>query len=185
MRRVVKLQAWECARHLVMAYLMHEQLIDSVSGIRKLNGFEIDDLSSKTGGQIPITGNSDLFIDNVIEVKDKKKDGTIYPVCNDCFERSIRRCKWFRNENDSEKTGVMIGSGIGGLDGIRRSSENLAKSTRKISPFFIPSCLINLASGHVSIKYNPKGPNHLLLQHVHLELMLLGIHLEWHMAMQM
>ena len=54
----------------------------------------------------------------------------------------------------------MIGSGIGGLDGIKSSAENLSRSPRKISPFFIPSCLINLASGHISIKYNFKGPNH-------------------------
>ena len=65
-----------------------------------------------------------------------------------------------KNEMDSENTGVMIGSGIGGLDGIKSSAENLSRSPRKISPFFIPSCLINLASGHISIKYNFKGPNH-------------------------
>ena len=65
-----------------------------------------------------------------------------------------------KNELDSENTGVMIGSGIGGLDGIKSSAENLSRSPRKISPFFIPSCLINLASGHISIKYNFKGPNH-------------------------
>ena len=59
-----------------------------------------------------------------------------------------------KNELDSENTGVMIGSGIGGLDGIKSSAENLSRSPRKISPFFIPSCLINLASGHISIKYN-------------------------------
>ena len=64
------------------------------------------------------------------------------------------------NEIDSERTGVMIGSGIGGLDGIKKSAENLERSPRKISPFFIPSCLINLAAGHISIKYNFKGPNH-------------------------
>ncbi len=138
-----------------------KQLIDSVSGIRKLNGFEIDDLSSKIGGQIPDTGNSDLFIDNVIEVKDKKKMEPFIQYAMIASKEALEDAKWFpENENDSEKTGVMIGSGIGGLDGIRRSSENLAKSTRKISPFFIPSCLINLASGHVSIKYNLKGPNH-------------------------
>ena len=138
-----------------------KQLINSVSGIRKLQGFEIDDLSSKIGGQIPITGNSDLFIDNVIEVKDKKKMEPFIQYAMIASKEALEDAKWFpENENDSEKTGVMIGSGIGGLDGIRRSSENLAKSTRKISPFFIPSCLINLASGHVSIKYNLKGPNH-------------------------
>ena len=63
------------------------------------------------------------------------------------------------SDEDSYKTGVMIGSGIGGLDGIRKSAINLDRSPRKISPFFIPSCLINLASGRFC-KYNFKGPNH-------------------------
>ena len=54
----------------------------------------------------------------------------------------------------------MVGSGIGGLDGIRMSSDNLRKKSEKNITFFIPSCLINLASGHISIKYKLKGPNH-------------------------
>jgi 3-oxoacyl-[acyl-carrier-protein] synthase II len=65
------------------------------------------------------------------------------------------------SEEDQNRTGVMIGSGIGGLQGIYETSIILAeKGPRRVSPFFIPSCLINLASGHVSIKYGFKGPNH-------------------------
>ena len=76
-------------------------------------------------------------------------------------KEALNDAEWIpQNEIDSERTGVIIGSGIGGLDGIKKSSENLERSPRKISPFFIPSCLINLASGHISIKYNLKGPNH-------------------------
>ena len=76
-------------------------------------------------------------------------------------KEAIKDSGWeVKNDKDSERTGVMVGSGIGGLDGIRMSSESLAKSPRKISPFFIPSCLINLATGHISIKHNFRGPNH-------------------------
>ena len=76
-------------------------------------------------------------------------------------KEAIEDSGWMPNsETDSQRAGVMVGSGIGGLDGIRMSSDNLRRSPRKISPFFIPSCLINLASGHISIKYKLKGPNH-------------------------
>jgi 3-oxoacyl-[acyl-carrier-protein] synthase II len=65
------------------------------------------------------------------------------------------------DEERRERTGVMIGSGIGGLPAIGAGAQTLAESgPRKISPFFIPACLINLASGHVSIRYGFKGPNH-------------------------
>ena len=64
-------------------------------------------------------------------------------------------------DEQRERTGVLIGSGIGGLDGIDQTSKVLAeKGPRRVSPFFIPSCLINLASGQVSIKHGLKGPNH-------------------------
>lgn len=65
------------------------------------------------------------------------------------------------SEEDQERTGVLIGSGIGGLDGIAETTRLMdAKGARRVSPFFIPSCLINLASGQVSIKHGLKGPNH-------------------------
>ncbi len=138
-----------------------KSLINSKSGIRKLSGFDTNDLKSKIGGQLILEGDQSLFPENVIEQKDKKKIEPFIEYALIASKEAISDSGWkVENENQSSKTGVMIGSGIGGLDGIRKSAENLNQSPRKISPFFIPSCLINLASGHVSIKYNFKGPNH-------------------------
>ncbi|PPR41685.1 MAG: 3-oxoacyl-[acyl-carrier-protein] synthase 2 [Alphaproteobacteria bacterium MarineAlpha8_Bin1] len=137
------------------------QIKESASGIRKLDGFDIEGLTSKIGGQIPETGDTDLFPEKVIEVKDKKKMEPFIQYALIASKEALKDSGWQpQNDLESQRTGVMVGSGIGGLDGIRKSAENLEKSPRKISPFFIPSCLINLASGHISIKYNLKGPNH-------------------------
>ncbi len=136
-------------------------LISSKSGIRKLSGFETEDLKSKIGGQIVREGDEALFPENVIEQKDKKKIEPFIEYALIASKEAISDSGWEpKKDNDSNRTGVMVGSGIGGLDGIRKSAENLNESPRRISPFFIPSCLINLASGHISIKYNFKGPNH-------------------------
>jgi 3-oxoacyl-[acyl-carrier-protein] synthase II len=138
-----------------------QKLIASKSGIRKLNGFDIEDLKSKIGGQLVLEGDSELFPENVIEPKEKKKMEPFIEYALIASKEAILDSGWKVNSDlQAERTGVMIGSGIGGLDGIRKSAENLNNSPRRISPFFIPSCLINLASGHVSIKYNFKGPNH-------------------------
>ena len=136
-------------------------LISSKSGIRRLSGFEVDDLKSKIGGQLLLEGDESLFPENVIEQKDKKKIEPFIEYALIASKEAIADSGWkAKTDDDSIKTGVMVGSGIGGLDGIRKSAENLNESPRRISPFFIPSCLINLASGHISIKYNFKGPNH-------------------------
>ncbi len=138
-----------------------KNLISSKSGIRKLSGFDTDDLKSQIGGQLPLEGESSLFPENVIEKKDKKKIEPFIEYALIASKEAILDSGWKpNNDYESIRTGVMVGSGIGGLDGIRKSAENLKNSPRKISPFFIPSCLINLASGHISIKYNFKGPNH-------------------------
>ena len=132
-----------------------EQLISSKSGIRKLTGFEIEDLKSKVGGQLILEGDSSLFPEKVIEQKDRKKIEPFIEYALIAAKEAIQDSGWKpSNDLESVRTGVMVGSGIGGLDGIRKSADNLKNSPRKISPFFIPSCLINLASGHISIKYN-------------------------------
>lgn len=138
-----------------------KSLVASKSGIRKLSGFDTNDLKSKIGGQLIFEGDQSLFPENIIEQKDKKKIEPFIEYALVASKEAISDSGWeVKNENQSTRTGVMVGSGIGGLDGIRKSAENLNQSPRKISPFFIPSCLINLASGHISIKYNFKGPNH-------------------------
>ena len=161
MRRVVVTGIGMCAPLGYGADYCWERLINSESGIDKLTGFDTEDLSSKVGGQIPLEGNEDIFLDNVIEIKDKRKIETFIQYALSASKEAIQDSGWVpRNDEEASRTGVLIGSGIGGLDGIRKSSENLLRGPRKISPFFIPSCLINLASGHVSIKYGFKGPNH-------------------------
>lgn len=138
-----------------------KELVASKSGIRKLSGFQTDDLKSKIGGQLLFEGDKELFPENVIEQKDKKKIEPFIEYALIAAKEAINDSGWKpQNEDQCQRTGVMVGSGIGGLDGIRKSAESLKIGPRKISPFFIPSCLINLASGHISIKYNFKGPNH-------------------------
>ena len=123
------------------------KLIEGKSGIRQLSGFEISDLPSKVGGQLLMEGDETLFSENIIEVKDRKKIEPFIEYALIAANEALKDSGWkSESDEDSYKTGVMIGSGIGGLDGIRKSAINLDRSPRKISPFFIPSCLINLAS---------------------------------------
>ena len=161
MRRVVVTGIGMCTPLGYGVDLNWRKLIGSKSGIRKLEGFQIDDLSSKVGGQVPLEGDSNLFPENVLNSKDRRKIEPFIEFAMISAKEAIEDSGWSPNsETDSHRAGVMVGSGIGGLDGIRTSSDNLRRSPRKISPFFIPSCLINLASGHISIKYNLQGPNH-------------------------
>ncbi len=161
MRRVVVTGIGMCTPLGYGAQACWEKLIKSESGIRKLDGFEVNDLPTKIGGQIPLSGNTNYFPENVIDIKERRKTEPFIQFALIAAKEAIEDSGWVADsEEDSQKTGVLVGSGIGGLDGIRKSSENLSKSPRKISPFFIPSCLINLASGHISIKHNFKGPNH-------------------------
>ena len=161
MRRVVVTGIGMCSPFGYGCKISWEKLISSKSGIDKLKGFEINDLASKVGGQICLDGREDLFLDNCIENKDKRKIETFIQYALSASKEAIADSNWSpKDENEFSRTGVMIGSGIGGLDGIRKNAESLNKGPRKVSPFFIPSCLINLASGHVSIKYGFTGPNH-------------------------
>ncbi|TWB49530.1 beta-ketoacyl-ACP synthase II [Nitrospirillum viridazoti] len=141
-----------------------KQLLDGKSGIRAIDTFDVSDLPAKIGGMVPRgdgtngTFNPDLSV----PPKDQKKmdDFIIYGVA--AAAEAVKDSGWEpQSEEDRERTGVMIGSGIGGLSSIYETSLLLAeKGPRRISPFFIPSALINLVSGHVSIIHGFKGPNH-------------------------
>jgi 3-oxoacyl-[acyl-carrier-protein] synthase II len=140
------------------------RLIAGESGIRAIQGFDVSDLPSKIAGQVPRGETSaGLFnADDWVAPKDQRKIDTFILYALAAAVQAVEDSGWKpQDEEGQERTGVMIGSGIGGLPGITDGAITLhEKGPRRISPFFIPSSLINLASGHVSIRYGFKGPNH-------------------------
>ena len=140
-----------------------QRLIEGQSGINKISSFDTDDLNVKIAGQIPgIEEKFGFDPDKHIEKKDQRKvdDFIIYAIA--AADQAIKDSGWEANsEEDYHKAGVLVGSGIGGLQSIAKANETLnEKGPKRMSPFFIPSCLINLASGQISIKHGFKGPNH-------------------------
>lgn len=139
-------------------------LISSKSGIKQIDSFDVSDLACKIAGMVPHGDSSrGLFnADDWLAPKEQRKAGQfiIYGVA--AASQAIKDSGWMPEDEESqERTGVLIGSGIGGLQNIYETSILLKEQgPRRVSPFFIPSCLINLVSGHVSIKYQFKGPNH-------------------------
>ncbi len=134
-----------------------KKLISGQSGIKLISHFNIEDLPSKIAGIVP-----DSTIDEYFAEKDKRKMDNFILLALIASDEAIENSGYVpKNELESSRTGVIIGSGIGGLSTIYNNSILLNSSNpRKVSPFFIPSSLINLASGQVSIKYNFRGPNH-------------------------
>jgi 3-oxoacyl-[acyl-carrier-protein] synthase II len=141
-----------------------KRLIASDSGIRAIQSFDVSDLPAKIAGQVPRgeTASGNFNADDWIAPKDQKKMDEFIVFALVAAQQAVTDSGWKPTDEESlEQTGVMIGSGIGGLPGISETTMTLyEKGPRRISPFFIPSCLINLASGQVSIKYGFKGPNH-------------------------
>ena len=139
------------------------RILASKSGIRRIENFDVSELPAKIAGQPPAgEGPGSWNPDTYVDVKDRRKmdDFIVYGVA--AATQAMEDCGFTpANDEDAERAGVMIGSGIGGLKTIEAASLLLQeRGPRRISPFFIPSALINLASGHVSIKYGLKGPNH-------------------------
>ncbi|MCW4114156.1 beta-ketoacyl-ACP synthase II [Aurantimonas sp. MSK8Z-1] len=141
-----------------------QRLIAGVSGAGKVESFETSDLACQVACQIPRGDGTDGTFDPDLwmEPKEQRKvdDFIIYAVA--AAAEALDDANWHpESYEDQIASGVLIGSGIGGLQGIERTSLILAeKGPRRVSPFFIPGSLINLASGHVSIRNGLKGPNH-------------------------
>jgi len=141
-----------------------ERLVAGRSGIRAVTDFDVSDIPAKIAGQVP-KGNEDdgLFdADRWLEPKDRRKIDTFILYGIAAAEQAIADSGWTADtEEAQERTGVMIGSGIGGLEAIYDTSILLAeRGPRRVSPFFIPSALINLCAGQVSIRHGFRGPNH-------------------------
>jgi len=139
------------------------RLIRGESGIRRIDTFNTESLASKIAGIIPRGTESGQFNpDDYLAPKEQRKvdDFIIYGIA--AADEALKDSGWVpETEEQREMTGVMIGSGVGGLPKIYETSVVLKdEGPRRISPFFIPSCLINLSSGQISIRHGFKGPNH-------------------------
>ena len=141
-----------------------KRLINAESGIRAIQSFDTTELTAKIAGQVPVGTRADggLDISEWIPIKDQKKMDRFIHLAVVAASEAVEDSGWVPGDEDAKcATGVMIGSGIGGLGTIYEASVMVSQGkARRLSPFFIPSALINLASGHVSIKYGFKGPNH-------------------------
>ncbi len=148
-----------------------KRLLEGRSGANRISAFDPEEYACQVacevkrvdgrGGGKP--GDEGIFDPNlVLSPKDQRRvdDFILYAIA--AADEAVKDSGWTpETEEDRYRTGVITGSGIGGLATIERTSLELAaKGPRKISPFFIPSALINLASGQISIRYGFKGPNH-------------------------
>jgi 3-oxoacyl-[acyl-carrier-protein] synthase II len=142
--------------------LSWERLLAGRSGIGHITQFDCSDLPCKVAGELKKgVGVGEFNADDILPPKDQKKVDPFILFAIAATREAVRDSGWVaETELQQERTGVMIGSGIGGLQKIEEGVTFINEhGPRRLSPFFIPGCLVNLASGHVSIEYGFKGPN--------------------------
>jgi 3-oxoacyl-[acyl-carrier-protein] synthase II len=141
-----------------------ERLLDGQSGIRGIQSFDVSDLPAKIAGQVPQGEPAEgLFnADDYMAPKDQRKVDRFIVYGVAAGQQAVEDAGWTPEDDESlERTGVLVGSGIGGLETIYDTSVTLLeRGPRRVSPFFIPAALINLVSGQLQIKFGFKGPNH-------------------------
>ncbi|WP_422013162.1 beta-ketoacyl-ACP synthase II [Reyranella sp.] len=140
------------------------RLMAAESGIRSIQAFDTSDLATKIAGEVPQgdKANGHFNVDDYLAPKEQRKLDKFIIFGIAAAQQAVEDSGWMpQDEEGLNRTGVMIGSGIGGLQTIYETSLILKeRGPRRVSPFFIPSALINLVSGQVSIKYGFRGPNH-------------------------
>ena len=141
-----------------------KRLTEGETGIRRINSFDPSGLAAQVAGEVPAGNRASggLDLSEWIPQKDQKKMDRFIHLGLVAATEAVEDSGWMpQSEADRCATGVMIGSGIGGLQTIYEASVQVHEGkARRLSPFFIPSALINLVSGHLSIRYGFKGPNH-------------------------
>ena len=140
------------------------RILDGQSGAGPITRFDASDVTTKYACEVPLGDGSDGTFnpDDWMAPKERRKvdDFILYGIA--AAEQAVQDAGWTpEGEEDLLRTGVMIGSGIGGLNSIAETAVLIKeRGPRRVSPFFIPGALINLISGQVSIRYGFKGPNH-------------------------
>ncbi|MBM3618662.1 MAG: beta-ketoacyl-ACP synthase II, partial [Alphaproteobacteria bacterium] len=139
-----------------------QKLIAGESGLGPTTKVDVSDLPNRVSGQVPLDGAHAFRPEEYIDSKDIKKMDDFIVFGVSAAVQAIEDSGWKPTDEEGQwRTGVLIGSGIGGLATIESTVLKMQEAgPKRVSPFFIPACLINLASGHVSIKYGFKGPNH-------------------------
>jgi len=138
-----------------------KNIVNGVSGVRKIDTFDASDLSSQIAG-LPIIGTDagQYNPDAVVDAREQRKMDKCIVYGMVAADEAIRDAGLIDYDGDKSRMGVSIGAGIGGLNTIYDNCVELyANGPRHISPFFIPKVIINMTAGHVSIKYGLKGPN--------------------------
>ena len=140
-----------------------QRLIAGESGASKVDRFEVSDIACQIACMVPYGdgSNGTYNPDQWMEPKEQRKVDKfiVYAVC--AATQALQHSGWKpATHEDQCATGVLIGSGIGGVEGIAETAVTLhERGPRRVSPFFIPGRIINLASGYVSIEHGLKGPN--------------------------
>ena len=141
-----------------------QRITNSESGLGAIQSFDVSDLPAKVAAQVPLgeTSEGKFNASDWVPTKEQRRMDLFIVFALAATAQAVADSGWTPADEEARcRTGVLIGSGIGGLPEIARGA-NLVDNgqVRRLSPFFIPAALINLASGHVSIKYGYKGPNH-------------------------
>ncbi len=132
-----------------------ESLLAARSGVRPITLFDASQFACRIAAEV-----QDFDPLRFVEKKEVKKMGRFIQLALAAAEEAVRSAGLGDSVPEPERTGVHIGSGIGGFDIIEREHRNLLEGgPRRISPFFIPASIVNLAAGHVSIRYRARGPN--------------------------
>jgi 3-oxoacyl-[acyl-carrier-protein] synthase II len=141
-----------------------QRLLAGQSGIKHIENFDVSDLPCKIAGQVRRGDGSDGTFnpDDWMEPKEQRKVDAFILYAMSAATQALNDANWHPREYDDQiVSGVLLGSGIGGVEGIAETALILRdRGPRRVSPFFIPGRLINLASGYVSIAHGLKGPNH-------------------------
>jgi 3-oxoacyl-[acyl-carrier-protein] synthase II len=141
-----------------------KRIIEGESGARRIENFDVSDLACKIACQVPRgDGNDGTFnADQWMDPKEQRKVDPFIVYAVAAAKQALDDAGWHPESDDDQiATGVLVGSGIGGIGGIYDAAITLKeKGPRRVSPFFIPGRLINLASGHISIEHKLRGPNH-------------------------
>jgi len=140
------------------------RLLAGQSGITRITAFNIDDLATKIAGTVPVGDGTDgtFNADQWLDPREQRRVDNFITLGLAAAQQAVEDSGWKpETEEDHDATGVLIGSGIGGLNGIAEAALILERNgPRRVSPFFITGRLINLVSGYASIRFGYKGPNH-------------------------